>query len=163
LHQARLALDRDRIIEYILKTLPTNRPESSSKRAQGSSAPRGSETLLVVEDDPIVRKVAVRILERQGYTVFQAGSGDSAIALVEKEELEFDLMMTDMLMPYMNGCELADNLKQKLQRPMKVLFTSGYGADNMALDGVIDDGDEFISKPYTPKELAIKIRTILDG
>jgi CheY-like chemotaxis protein len=163
LHRARFALDRDRIIGYILKTLPSNKPESSSKPAQGSNAPRGSETLLVVEDDPIVLKVAVRILERQGYKVFQASSGDNAIELIEKQQIAFDLMMTDMLMPYMNGRELADNLKQMLQRPMKVLFTSGYGADNMALDGVLDDGDEFISKPYTPKELAIKIRTILDG
>jgi CheY-like chemotaxis protein len=128
-----------------------------------SSAPRGSETLLVVEDDPIVRKVAVRILERQGYTVFQASSGDHAIELVETQQLVFDLMMTDVLMPYMNGRELADHLKQKLQWPMKVLFTSGYGADNMALNGVLDDGAEFISKPYTPKELAKKVRTVLDG
>ncbi|MCP4198631.1 MAG: response regulator [Proteobacteria bacterium] len=143
--------------------MASNKPESNSQTEKRSSAPRGSETILVVEDDPFVRKVAVRILERHGYKVFQANSGDSAIALVEKEELEFDLMVTDIFMPYMDGYELADTLKQKLQRAMKILFTSGYGPDSMALNGVLEEGAEFISKPYTPKELARKVRTMLDG
>jgi response regulator RpfG family c-di-GMP phosphodiesterase len=95
--------------------------------------------------------------------VFQADSGDSAIGLVERQQGGIDLMMTDVLMPHMNGRELVDALKNKLEREMKVLFTSGYGADSIALDGVLEEGIQFISKPYTPRELAKKVRTVLDS
>ncbi len=117
----------------------------------------------MVEDDPIVRKVAVRILEREEYTVLQADSGHAALALMEEREVHIDLMMTDLMMPHMDGQELADRMKKQLQRELKILFTSGYGESSMAVDGVIDKGVQFISKPYTPRELAKKVRDVLDG
>jgi two-component system cell cycle sensor histidine kinase/response regulator CckA len=142
--------------------LSSNKPESPSKNLKRNDNPRGTETILVVEDDPIVRKVAVRILERQGYHVFQADSGHSALGLVEKQEVRIDLMMTDVLMPHMNGRELADKLKKQVHKEIKVLFTSGYGPESMAINGVLEEGIQFIPKPYTPRELAKKIRTVLD-
>jgi PAS domain S-box-containing protein len=121
----------------------------------------GSETVLLVEDEDIVRNLCVRILERLGYKVLQARNGDEAIVLAQGYGDRIDLLLTDVVMPGMNGAELARQLV--LHHPqMKVLFTSGYTDDAIVRHGILEEGVSFIGKPYTPSALAKKVRGVLD-
>ena len=123
--------------------------------------PHGVETVLVVEDEPMVRKIAVRILTRLGYNVISAEDGPNALATLEKMKTPIDLLLTDVIMPNMNGRELAERVRR--QRPeTKVIFTSGYTKDTIADRGVLDQGLEFLGKPYSPQALAVKVRGVLD-
>ena len=122
--------------------------------------PGGTETVLVVEDDDTVRNLCGRILERLGYKMMPARDGAEAIAVAQKYGDRIDLMLTDVVMPGMNGSELATQLV--LHHPeMKVLFTSGYTDDAISRHGVLDEGVSFIGKPYTPLALARKVREVL--
>ncbi len=123
--------------------------------------PRGTETILVVEDESLVRNIAIKILKRQGYKVLCADNGPNALAIVEQEKPNIDLLLTDMVMPYMNGRELSNRLA-KAYPVMKILFSSGYTENVIAHHGVLDDGVNFIGKPYSPQELAKKVRNVLD-
>ncbi len=136
--------------------------KAKRKRKIHKNLPRGSETILVVEDEPMVRNVATRLLTRQGYKVFDANTGPEAIELVEKENLHLDLLMTDIVMPKMNGRELSEILTAR-QSNLKTLFTSGYTEEVIAHHGILDSGLQFIGKPYVPETLAIKVRKVLDG
>ncbi len=121
----------------------------------------GSETVLLVEDEDIVRNLCVQILEQLGYKVMQARNGAEAIALAQGYGDRIDLLMTDVVMPGMSGAELATQLV--LLRPeMKVLFTSGYTDDAIVRHGILEEGVSFIGKPYTPSALAKKVRGVLD-
>jgi CheY-like chemotaxis protein len=121
----------------------------------------GSETVLLVEDEDIVRNLCVRILERLGYKVLQARNGAEAIALAQEFGDRIDLLLTDVVMPGMNGAELARQLV--LHHPeRKVLFTSGYTDDAIVRHGILKEGVSFIGKPYTPSALAKKVRGVLD-
>jgi response regulator RpfG family c-di-GMP phosphodiesterase len=121
----------------------------------------GSETVLLVEDEEILRKLCVRILESFEYKVMQAGNGDEAIALAWSFGERIDLLMTDVVMPGMHGRELANRLT-RIHPEMKVLFTSGYTDDAIVHHGVLDEGVSFIGKPYSPWALAKKVREVLD-
>jgi PAS domain S-box-containing protein len=123
--------------------------------------PEGSETVLLVEDEEIVRNLCFKLLERFGYTVLQASNGDEAIDLAKEHGGRIDLLMTDVVMPGMNGRELADRLVA-FHPEMKVLFTSGYTDDAIVHHGVLDEGVSFIGKPYSLSGLARKIREVLD-
>jgi two-component system, cell cycle sensor histidine kinase and response regulator CckA len=121
----------------------------------------GSETVLLVEDEDIVRNLCVRILERLGYKVLQARNGAEAIVLVQGYGDRIDLLLTDVVMPGMNGAELARQLV--LDHPeRKVLFTSGYTDNAIVRHGILKEGVSFIGKPYTPSALAKKVRGVLD-
>ena len=123
--------------------------------------PGGTETVLLVEDEDIVRRMCARALDELGYKVLQASNGEEAIALSKGYGGRIDLLMTDVVMPGMNGGELAKRLI--LHRPgMKVLFTSGYTEDVIVHHGVLDDEVSFLGKPYSPSALAKKIREVLD-
>ncbi|MCA9664368.1 MAG: PAS domain S-box protein [Myxococcales bacterium] len=122
----------------------------------------GSETVLVVEDEKIVRTLASRLIARLGYNVLQAASGDEALKLVEKHDGTIDLLMTDVVMPGMNGRDLAERVVERLPH-IKVLYSSGYTQDVIASHGVIDEDVRFIAKPYTLRSLAERIREVLDG
>jgi two-component system cell cycle sensor histidine kinase/response regulator CckA len=123
--------------------------------------PGGTETVLVVEDEAIVRTLCVQILARLGYKVLQALNGKEAIAAAQRHGERIDLLLTDVVMPGMNGADLATQLV--LHHPeMKVLFTSGYTDDAIVRHGVLDEGVSFIGKPYTPLALARKVREVLD-
>jgi CheY-like chemotaxis protein len=123
--------------------------------------PGGTETVLHVEDEDIVRNLCVRILERLGYKVLQARNGAEAIALAQGYGDRIDLLLTDVVMPGMNGAELARQLV--LHHPeRKVLFTSGYTDDAIVRHGILKEGVSFIGKPYTPSALAKKVRGVLD-
>ncbi len=121
----------------------------------------GAETVLLVEDENIVRDMCARALDELGYKVLQASNGEDAIALSQGYGGRIDLLMTDVVMPGMNGGELAKQLIP--HRPgMKVLFTSGYTEDVIVHHGVLDDEVSFLGKPYSPSALAKKIREVLD-
>jgi CheY-like chemotaxis protein len=108
-----------------------------------------------------LRSLCVQILERLGYRVLQARNGTEAIAEAAGYGDRIDLLLTDVVMPGMNGSELATQLV--LHHPeMKVLFTSGYTEDVISHHGVLADGVSFIGKPYTPLALARKVREIIE-
>ena len=121
----------------------------------------GTETVLVVEDEDKVRRVVVRFLKRRGYNVLEAACGEDALQVALRHADPIDLLFTDVIMPEMNGRELADRLTE--QRPgIKLLFTSGYTHDNIAHRGVLDEGVQFIAKPFSLKALAVRVREVLD-
>ena len=131
------------------------------ERPQRTQIPGGIETVLVVEDEQMVRKLAQKLLERLGYQVLAAGDGPKAIALVQQHEGPIHLLLTDVVMPHMNGRELAENLTG-LRPGLKVLFTSGYTHNVISHKGVLAEGMQFIAKPYTLNELAHRVRQVLD-
>jgi PAS domain S-box-containing protein len=123
---------------------------------------RGTETILLVEDEEQVRAVVLSILRRQGYHVISAQHGGEALLLCEQHPQPIDLLLTDVVMPRMSGPELAKRLAAA--RPqMKVLCMSGYTDDSIVRHGVLDAGVAFIQKPITPASLAKKVREVLDG
>ncbi|MBI5904409.1 MAG: response regulator [Deltaproteobacteria bacterium] len=124
--------------------------------------PGGTETVLLVEDEEMVRELGARVLERLGYKVLMASGGAEAVAVAREFSGGIDLLLTDVVMPGMNGSELASQLIL-LHPDMKVLFTSGYTENAIVHHGVLDEGVSFIWKPYTPSSLAWKIRGVLNG
>jgi hypothetical protein len=124
--------------------------------------PRGSETILLVEDDAGVRNLAKKILQTQGYTVLEAAQGEDALRLSGQHGGLIHLMVTDMVMPEMSGRELAERLKP-LRPHMKVLLVSGYTDKAMLHHGELDPGMAFLQKPFTPQTLARKVREVLDA
>jgi CheY-like chemotaxis protein len=143
--------------------LPRVEGEVARPRESASSKelPGGTETVLLVEDEEILRNLCVRILERLGYRVMQAGNGDEAIALANTYTERIDLLMTDVVMPGMHGRELANRLP-RIHPETRVLFTSGYTDNAIVHHGVLDEGVSFIGKPYSPSALAKKVREELD-
>jgi CheY-like chemotaxis protein len=121
---------------------------------------RGSETILVVEDEELVRQMIREILERYGYGVLEAGSGGEAVDLCSRHQGTIHLMLTDVVMPGINGVELSKRMAP-MQPEMKVLFMSGYTANAIAHQGVLDPGVSFIHKPFSISSLAHKVREVL--
>ena len=123
---------------------------------------RGSETILLVEDEPGVRAIGKELLEMNGYTVLEAGDGAEALELAARFEGEIDLLVSDVIMPQVGGRELAERLAT--QRPqMRVLFVSGFTDDTISRHGVLQEGVAFLQKPFTLETLSQKIRDILDS
>jgi len=120
----------------------------------------GTETILFVEDEPALRMLTKRVLSSAGYTVIDAGSGSEALAALAAFDGPVHLMLTDVVMPGMNGRELATRVSS-LRPGIKVLYASGYTDDALFRHGVLDDGCHFISKPYSPGELRRKVREAL--
>ena len=143
--------------------LPCVADEVSPTPSKEIRGPRGgSETILLVEDEPGLRKLAANILRNQGYFVYEAEDGFSGVQLAQGENApRLDLIVSDVIMPRMGGKEMVDNLK--LQYPdLRVLFTSGYTDDALADHGVLSPGLDFIEKPFSPHRLANKVRDVLD-
>jgi len=129
---------------------------------QTAPAPRGTETLLVVEDDPTLRRLARSVLEAQGYGVLTASNGADALETVRQHKgPPIRLVLTDVIMPVMGGDLMAQWLKA-LNPDLKILFSSGYTDDAISHHGVLQPGVEFIPKPYTPSALARRVREMLD-
>jgi CheY-like chemotaxis protein len=122
----------------------------------------GSETVLLAEDQEAVRSLARIALTEFGYKVIEASDGDGAMSLAGAYAGEIHLLLTDVVMPGMDGRELSERLK-KLRPTLKVLFMSGYTADVIAERGVIERGVAFLHKPFGPEELAQKVREVLDA
>ncbi len=122
----------------------------------------GTETVLVVEDEPALRTLIREILRRAGYRVIDAANGSEALLACERSSAGIALMITDLVMPGMNGCELAQRLAP-LRPEMKVLYMSGYGSHAALASGVLVGHEHFIQKPFTPGALAEKVRYALDS
>jgi two-component system, cell cycle sensor histidine kinase and response regulator CckA len=128
----------------------------------GSERFRGSETVLVVEDEDDVRRVVVHMLQQLGYDVLTAASGAEAMRLCEETERHIHLLLTDVVMPKMSGRELADRLCGNLPN-LKVLFVSGYTGSVIIHHGVLDPGTHFLQKPFSAAQLGGKVREVLEG
>ena len=125
-----------------------------------SSNLTGTETVLIVEDNDQVRDLGQTILKRQGYTVLSAENGDQALAILNATDNPVDLLLTDVVMPGMNGKELFTRVSEK-HPGLKVLFMSGYTDDIIAHRGVLEKGINFIKKPFSIQTLAAKVRDVL--
>ncbi len=123
-------------------------------------APKGRGTILLAEDEDGVRRVVRTVLQQQGYSVLEAGSGAAALAAAVSHAGRIDLLLTDVVMPDVGGRLLAD--KVRAHRPgIQVLYMSGYADDALTRRGVSEEGDAFIQKPFTPRALAAKVQTVL--
>jgi two-component system, cell cycle sensor histidine kinase and response regulator CckA len=121
----------------------------------------GSETILVVEDEDVVRRMTARGLRDHGYQVIEAGDGAAALQLVEEAAARFDLVISDVVMPAMGGRELG-RLLARLEPQLPVLYISGYTGEDVVRRGLLDAGSPFQPKPFTPDELGRRVREILD-
>ena len=143
--------------------LPQARGEQGVQQAVASASPTGGgECILLVEDEAMLRAMSKTMLERQGYLVLAAAGGKEALQLAEKEGMAIDLLITDVVMPGMNGRDLAATLATR-SPGLACLFMSGYTADVIAHHGVLDSGVSFLQKPFSAKELAAKVREVLDA
>jgi len=144
--------------------LPRHVADSAGESADGPSAQLalGSETVLLVEDEPAILSLGKVMLERLGYRVLAASNPEGALDLARKKEETIDLLITDVIMPTMNGWDMAERLKS-LYPDLRVLFMSGYSADVISHRGVLGDGVNFLQKPFSMTELAARVRQALDG
>jgi two-component system cell cycle sensor histidine kinase/response regulator CckA len=127
-----------------------------------SQALQGNETVLLVEDNAGVRTMTFNALRLLGYKVLQACSGQAALSMMDQYDGTIDLLLTDVVMPGMNGRELAEQLVKRHSKTT-VLFTSGYAEDVIVHHGIVDQDLNFLPKPFTMQSLGIKLREILDG
>jgi len=123
--------------------------------------PRGNETILIVEDEEDVLRLAGRILSRQGYHVLEASSGEEALKVCKKKKEPFHLLLTDVVMPQMSGRQLEEQLSRVCQ-DFKVLYMSGYTDNAITHHGVLEKGMNYIQKPFTVDSLIRKVRGVLD-
>ena len=129
------------------------------RRSAGAVA-GGTETILLVEDEPLVLELAQRTLQQLGYNVLPCAGSDEALHRFGEYQSRIELLVTDIVMPRLNGKELASRIRA-LSPGVAVLFTSGHGEGQLAKPGVLDDV-RFIAKPYHPRELALEVRSLLD-
>ncbi len=141
---------------YAAKTEPL--PETVPVQATA----RGHETILLVEDEPAILKMTTIMLKRQGYTVLTASFPGEAIRLASEHSGRIGLLLTDVIMPEMNGRDLAKHLSSICPN-VKCLFMSGYTANVIAHHGLLNENEQFIQKPFSLKNLGVKVREILDA
>jgi DNA-binding response OmpR family regulator len=123
---------------------------------------RGTETVLLVEDAPMIRRLAQQVMTKAGYTVFEAADGNQAIAQVDAHSGPIDIVVTDLIMPGLSGVDLAQRLTV-LRAGARVLYMSGYTDNAIVRNGLLADGAPFLQKPFTPEELLKKLRDVLDA
>jgi signal transduction histidine kinase/CheY-like chemotaxis protein len=142
--------------------LPRTEAESVSAEAAGDETmPGGSEHILLVEDDPSVRRLTREILMRLGYTVTEAASGRAGLALGSDDTKHFDLALCDVILGDVSGPAVYEALRA-LRPTVRVLYMSGYADEAIVKTGVLEEGHPFLQKPFTPRDLAVKIRDVLD-
>jgi len=121
----------------------------------------GTETIMVVEDEHTVRNLAVKVLKRHGYSVLEAEEGEACLGFLRDYAGPLDLLLTDVVMPGMNGRELYNEVKSRFPG-IKVLYMSGYTEDIVTHRGVLDEGIEFLQKPFSVQALATRVRTVIE-
>ena len=122
----------------------------------------GTETILLVEDDEVVRKLVSEVLDNEGYRLLEAANGVEALSICAQYEERIHLLLTDVIMPEMSGRELANRLAA-VRPEVKVLYMSGYPDDVIVHHGVLDEGTAFIQKPFAADVLARQVRDVLDS
>ena len=141
-------------------------PRSDEKKTSGARpsvrSRQGTETVLVVEDEAAVRNLVRAVLEHKGYVVLVAHDGAAALDLVDKHTGAIHVLLTDVVMPGMNGHELAERIV-KDHPGVRILYMSGYMDDAVMRHGIVESGVAFLQKPFTPLALARKVREVLDG
>jgi DNA-binding NtrC family response regulator len=130
--------------------------------AEGVALARGSETILVVEDDAGLRRLARRALETSGYRVLDAGNPREAVQAASEYADPIDLLLSDVVMPESEGAPLIDRLLA-VRPDLRVLYMSGYADEAIVHHGVLEEGVPFLQKPFTPQALARKVRDVLDA
>jgi len=133
------------------------RLEPAEETAQG-----GSETILLVEDDPAILRLAERVLTAHGYQVLAASTPHEALSLTASTHETIDLLLTDVMMPGMDGAELAAKLTEAHSSPAKILFMSGYSREHMTHNARLDSGASLLEKPFSTDTLAREVRRVLD-
>ena len=123
---------------------------------------RGTETILLVEDDPQLRQLSSSVLDHCGYRVLKASTPEEGIAICESNHRDIQLLLTDVVMPRMNGRQLAERI-QKVSPQIRVLYISGYTDNAIVHYGVLDPGLWFLEKPFTLSALVAKVREVLDA
>jgi len=136
--------------------------EREQARAQAASGLRGTETILLVEDEEGVRGLTRQLLQRHGYTVLEAEHGEDALRLCERYSGPIHLVLSDVVLAQMSGRELVQRLAP-LRREMKVLYMSGYSDEAIVHHGVLEPGTAFLQKPFTTESLMRKLREVLDS
>ena len=145
-------------LPWVDESLPSTTPTEASRYL-----PQASETILLVEDEQVVRELAARVLRAQGYTVLMAAEGGEALRLARSHLSQgFDLLFTNLIMPLMNGSELARRLRNYYPG-IRVLYTSGYSGDAIDEIRLQEPHALFIEKPFTPDDLARKVRAVLES
>jgi PAS domain S-box-containing protein len=146
---------------YLPRAKPEDQQATSASLQDSGAPPGGTETILVVEDDPMVREYVVGQLRSLGYTIIEAVNGPNAIAALDSAP-HVDLLFTDIVMPGgMSGRELADEVRRRYPQ-LKILFTSGYTENAVVHHGRLDPGVDLLNKPFAKRALAAKVRTVLD-
>jgi signal transduction histidine kinase len=137
-------------------------PIEERPAASPAAPPGGVETILIVEDEPAVRRMASRALRSQGYAVLEAANGAEALDVLARAAGPVDLVLSDVVMPVLNGRELSERLA--VDRPeVRVLFMSGYTDDDIVRRGLLQPGAPFLQKPFVPADLSRKVRDVLDS
>jgi two-component system, cell cycle sensor histidine kinase and response regulator CckA len=142
--------------------LPKSSLTESAPADGATQAPRTShESILLVEDEASLRQLAAQALRSRGFTVLQAADGAEALRVLEAHPQPLDLLVTDVVMPNMDGRELADRLRARIPG-LKVLFLSGYMDDALLRQGVFEAHETLLQKPFTPASLAQRVCDVLD-
>jgi two-component system cell cycle sensor histidine kinase/response regulator CckA len=136
-------------------------PLTELKERVTGEVPRGHETILIVEDEDVVRKLSVRVLRKHGYKVLEAPDGGKALMLCEEFKEPIHLILTDVVMPGMSGRRVAERIKE-IHPEMKALFMSGYKDNAILHHGILEPGLNFLQKPFNVEDLARKVREVLD-
>jgi CheY-like chemotaxis protein len=142
--------------------LPLIPGEAEKKEIDSTTVPEGgTETILIADDDPMIRGLTMELLSRSGYTIILAEDGEAALNLFQREREHISLVILDVIMPKMNGKEVFDEIR-KNSPGCRVIFMSGYTADIVNKRGLMEDGFNFVSKPLRPEMLLRKVREVLD-
>jgi PAS domain S-box-containing protein len=144
--------------------LPLVREKAYKPQATGTTKqfPRGTETILLVEDEKVVRNLSKSLLESCGYKIIEAANGQEGLSICQQPETKFDMLVTDVVMPKMSGRQLAEQV-ERLRPGTKILYMSGYTDDEVLRQGVVKAGENFVEKPFTFDTLTQKIRELLDS
>ncbi len=145
---------------YLPRTKADNEPNEREKASPVSL--KGNDTILVVEDEKMLRHLAVKVLRQYGYEVLEAENGESALNICEEHESPIHMVLTDVVMPGMNGHELAKRL-DSITPKTRVLFMSGYTDKTIIKHHILSPQMHFLQKPFKPMDLAIKVREVLDS